>query len=699
MLLENLCMGCMHERGDNRICPHCGWIEGTQPESPVHLPPRTRLGRRYCLGRVLGQGGFGITYLGWDTVLKTRVAIKEYLPQQIASRNTGEVEVIPWQSQGRRESFAYGRQKFLDEARTLAKMDDNPGIVAVRDYFEANGTAYLVMPFLDGMNFKDYLNRKGGRISFEDALPIMDSVLASLEEVHARGLLHRDVTPDNIFITRNRQVKLLDFGAARYAVGDQSQSLSVILKPGYAPEEQYRSKGQQGPWTDEYAAAATLYRAITGRIPPEALERIHNDSLAAPSQLKAKIPPRAEAALMKALSVRQQHRYQSIGEFRQALLAGAASPAGQGPSEGPAAPVLPGAVPAPGAQPGQQPGQHPAGAGAARPGPLPSRAVSTPPGGKAVSGFAGTGSTADDPPAGPKAPAPGPAPGPMPGPVPGPVAGPVRGPVPGPMPGRPYPEEGRTMPGPMPGPGFGPVQVPVPGSAPHSGSYQAGPGAPRPGKPQSRPRKSKARLVGAVFLALAGLILLSWATGIVKINIGPRIARLDYPDGSAYNGEYDDELAYSGDYLDGKFHGRGTYTWHKEKDFKIEYEGNFRYGLMEGSGEYSGRYGEVYSGSFSEGLFNGTGKLSHEDGYVYRGSFVDGLADGEGESSFADGTIYQGQFDRGVMEGEGIITWPDGSYYTGEFAGDQPHGMGALYDEYDELIYQGPFRDGQPVAQ
>lgn len=655
MLLDKLCMGCMQDRGEARICPHCGWIEGTLPQSPAHLPPRTFLNRRYCIGRVLGQGGFGITYLGWDTVLKTRVAIKEYMPQEMATRSTGEIELIAFQSQGRKDSYEYGRQKFLDEARTLAQMDDNPGIVAVRDYFEANNTAYLVMPFLDGTNFKDYLNRKGGRISFEDAMKIMMPVLASLQEVHAKGLLHRDVSPDNIFVTRSMQVKLLDFGAARYAMGDQSRSLSVILKPGYAPEEQYRSKGVQGPWTDEYAAAATFYRAITGQIPPEALDRLHGDSLEPPSKLGVKIPPQAEAALLKALSIQQQGRYQSINEFRQALLAGAGiypSPAsaGQGPavsarSSAPAVPAGPAAPAAP-LRPADLARQ-----------PSDGRRPDLEKGRPAPSSY------------------------PPPRPVDQRLIGRQQGSGPAPI--------LQAPPGSLPAPG---IYSPAAGYPP--AAYSRGPG---PAAPAAK--KGRGLIITVFLLALIGLVIISWATGIVKINTGPKVARLDYPDGSSYNGEYDQELSYSGDYISGKFDGRGTYTWHHGDDYTIKYEGDFKKGMMEGSGTYYGRYGETYSGSFSAGLFNGSGKLSHEDGYVYRGGFVDGLPDGEGESTFEDGTVYQGEFAQGVMEGQGFLTWPDGSYYTGEFANDLPEGMGALYDENDVLLFQGPFVDGQPAAQ
>ncbi len=321
MEAANLCMGCMNEKGAEHVCPSCGWIEGTIPDMPQHLQPRSVLNNRYLIGRVLGQGGFGITYLAWDLTLNTRLAIKEYLPQSMATRYAGDTSVVPYSSAAAKDGFQYGLDRFLEEARTLARFSENPNIVSVRDYFAANGTAYLVMAYIDGITFKQYIAERGNRIGYQAALTIMLPVMEALEEVHSVGLLHRDISPDNIFITRGNQVKILDFGAARYAIGEQSRSLSVILKAGYAPEEQYRSKGVQGPWTDIYASAATFYRALTGTVPPEALDRMHEDSLTPPSQVGVALPPPAEEALLKALAVLAANRFQKMKDFRDSLQA------------------------------------------------------------------------------------------------------------------------------------------------------------------------------------------------------------------------------------------------------------------------------------------------------------------------------------------------------------------------------------------
>ncbi|MBU8878507.1 serine/threonine protein kinase [Bacillus sp. FJAT-29790] len=315
---DHLCLGCMGEKGSESVCPHCGWVEGTPAEAPQHLPPGTILHEKYLLGRVLGHGGFGITYLAWDMNLDMKLAIKEYMPRDFATRAPEQTMVSVF-SGGLDTHFEHGLKNFLDEAKTLAQFNNHPGIVGVRDFFRQNGTAYLVMYYLEGIDFKQYLATQGGKIPFQAALSIMMPVIDALREVHRTGTLHRDISPDNIYITAEGQVKVLDFGAARHAISEFSKSISVILKPGYAPEEQYRSKGKQGPWTDVYATAATLYRAIVGHVPPESLDRLEEDSIVPPSKLGVEIPEKAEAALMKALAVKAADRYQSMEAFQQDL--------------------------------------------------------------------------------------------------------------------------------------------------------------------------------------------------------------------------------------------------------------------------------------------------------------------------------------------------------------------------------------------
>jgi serine/threonine protein kinase/Flp pilus assembly protein TadD len=285
----------------------------------MYLPQGTILHNRYVIESLLGHGGFGITYAAHDQVLKVRVAVKEYLPRQLATRGEGQTKVSVFTGEARQQ-YDYGLRKFMEEAQSVARFAHHPNVVSARDYFAANGTAYMVMEYVEGVTLKEYLAKKSGRISFEEARGIMMPVMDALREVHQAGMLHRDISPDNIYITTSAQVKILDFGAARYYTGEQSKSLSVILKSGYAPEEQYRSSGKQGAWTDVYAVGATLYKALTGKTPPDALDRLAEDTLTPPSQLGVILSPEAEQALLRSLAVNAAQRLQSMGEFQQALL-------------------------------------------------------------------------------------------------------------------------------------------------------------------------------------------------------------------------------------------------------------------------------------------------------------------------------------------------------------------------------------------
>jgi serine/threonine protein kinase len=315
------CAGCMTAMSEQGRCSNssCQWDEATQPETQEHLPRHYVLLDRYYIGRVLGQGGFGVTYIAQDLKLDRVVAIKEFLPRDQCSRRTDRVTVHSHSAE-KGEEFRYGLERFLNEAQNIAKLGGHPNIVSVSDYAEANGTAYVVMEFISGVTLKQYLAGQGGKIPYPVATEIVMHVMSGLNKAHEHGLVHRDVSPDNIMISSLGPVKLIDFGAARQAVGERSQNLTMVLKPGYAPEEQYRSRGVQGPWTDVYATAATLYRCITGQVPPPAPDRLAEDELIRPSVLCPGLPLPIEAALLRGLSVRAADRARSIHEFRDALL-------------------------------------------------------------------------------------------------------------------------------------------------------------------------------------------------------------------------------------------------------------------------------------------------------------------------------------------------------------------------------------------
>ena len=295
------------------VCPYCGdpMSEGT--DEPRHLKPGTVLMQRYTIGKVVGAGGFGITYAAWDEVLQQKVAIKEYMPGEFSTRAPGQTEVSVYGGE-KEEQYETGMAKFFNESRRLAAFENTPGIVKIYNSFEENRTAYIVMEFLEGETLSERLKREG-KLSEADALNIMLPILQALDEVHHQGILHRDIAPNNIFLTSDGEVKLLDFGAARSVTGTHSKSLSVLYKAGYTPEEQYRSRSDQGPWTDVYACAATLYKMLTGATPPEALERRRKDELKEPSKAGAKVSRATDIAVMNALNVDPINRTQSARAF------------------------------------------------------------------------------------------------------------------------------------------------------------------------------------------------------------------------------------------------------------------------------------------------------------------------------------------------------------------------------------------------
>lgn len=319
------CPHCMAENTpDAAVCTCCG-AEMDAENAPHQLPVGALLAGRYRVGGCIGEGGFGITYAGWDETLDMKVAVKEYYPAGNVNRyNTQSLSVEPTNAESG-AFFERGRTRFLDEARTLAKFAYSPNIVGVRDCFFENNTAYIVMEFLEGESLSRYL-REHGTMPFAQALALLDPVMAALEGIHAKGLIHRDISPSNLMLLTDGGVKLLDFGTARGASPVGERSLSVVLKPGYAPEEQYISHGAQGPWSDVYAMSATLYRMITGRTPENALNRMPSDPLPAPSALGADIPPAQERALLHGMAVHASSRIRSMAALRAALRDGEAAP-------------------------------------------------------------------------------------------------------------------------------------------------------------------------------------------------------------------------------------------------------------------------------------------------------------------------------------------------------------------------------------
>lgn len=316
---QRRCLGCMemYISFDN-ICPHCGYVNDSPPEEMYHLYPGTILDGRYLIGKVIGFGGFGITYIGWDQKLLRKVAIKEYLPGECATRIPGDENITVFEGE-KEEQFQKGIVAFIEEARKLMQFQNYAAIVNVYDCFEANGTAYLIMEYLEGKTLQKFLEEKK-RLNVDETLEIILPIIDDLQKIHETGIIHRDIAPDNIFITEEGMVKLLDFGSARFVALAQSKSLSVIIKAGYAPPEQYQSKGNQGSWTDVYSLAATMYRMLTGVTPEEALERMAEDHLLPPSKLGAKLLKNQETALLNALNTSVESRTKTLEEFKEQFL-------------------------------------------------------------------------------------------------------------------------------------------------------------------------------------------------------------------------------------------------------------------------------------------------------------------------------------------------------------------------------------------
>ena len=281
----------------------------------------TRLIGRYTIEGVLGQGGFGITYLGIDELHKKKVAIKEFFPQGIVTRNIEYEDTVTVTLVGEKENYDKGKERFLKEAQTMAMFSKDKGIVKALDFFEINNTAYIVMEYLEGVTLKQYL-RENKRIDAEDLVELLVPLIEALDEIHSQGLIHRDISPDNIMVLPDGRIKLMDFGAARDYTEFGEKSLSIVLKPGYAPPEQYQTHGVQGPWTDIYALCATMYKCITGENPPDAIDRLVDDHLKKISAFGISVSPQIEKAIIKGMSVAVNDRYQNVGDFCEDLYGG-----------------------------------------------------------------------------------------------------------------------------------------------------------------------------------------------------------------------------------------------------------------------------------------------------------------------------------------------------------------------------------------
>ena len=338
------CYGCMEEI-TAYPCPHCGYHPQNDAHRDYALRPGSILNGKYLVGRMLGQGGFGITYVGWDLVLGRKVAIKEYYPSGQVVRQNGAT--LQWyETQQAKTARESGKELFLKEARKMSKVSGISQVVQVHDLFLANETAYIVMEFIEGETLKQRL-QKTGPLSWQDMQKIFLPVTQAMEQVHQAGLIHRDLSPDNLMLLPDGDVKVLDLGAAKDLSVNAGVSSMQVAKGGFSPLEQYTQRGGSGTWTDVYALAATIYYTLTGVVPPAAMDRMERDEMNWELEQLRSVPRAGLRALKKAMAVRASDRTQTMQELYQGIAA--KPPAGKAAKAAPkpAAPPKPKADAAP----------------------------------------------------------------------------------------------------------------------------------------------------------------------------------------------------------------------------------------------------------------------------------------------------------------------------------------------------------------
>ncbi|MCI8742821.1 MAG: protein kinase [Lachnospiraceae bacterium] len=317
-----LCPDCFSFQYAGGRCQKCGYVQTDIQEGGRTLAPGVLLGNRYLMGRVLGIGGFGITYKAFDNLYHEVCAIKEFAPSGMTWRRPGDT-VLCLSSPSEKEHFEHGKKRFMDEAQTLKRLQNIPEVVQVKECFQENQTAYFSMEFLDGTSLKRVIRATGGNVAWKDVTDIIARIGTALDIIHrTTGILHRDISPENICLKQDGAVKLIDFGSARQLTRDERCDFSVEYKHGFAPPEQYTRNGSQGPHTDVYALASTCYYAMTGVMIPDAMDRLGNKTYTPLSRLRPDVPEEISQALDRALALDYRERTRSAAEFVQGITPG-----------------------------------------------------------------------------------------------------------------------------------------------------------------------------------------------------------------------------------------------------------------------------------------------------------------------------------------------------------------------------------------
>ena len=312
--IRKLCMNCMHMSKEDEFCPVCGKAKRGLKSYGRALEPGTILNGKILIGNILGMGNFGITYMGFDLLLEYRVAVKEFFPDEMVERDTNDALYV---AEGTTPEEYYEELKaYQREAKTLAQFSKYPGIVSIKELFYENNTAYMVMEYLEGGTLRRYIDNHGGKLDVDHALALMEPVITSMEEIHKSGLIHRDISPENIMLDKDGSIKVIDFGATKKLSNKTAQI--YFGKFGYAPLEQMVGEGQ-GPWTDVYGICATMYCMITGDIPTDAFERSQNEPLMHIADYGIPMERRIADAIMRGLSMECKDRQQDMGQLKRHL--------------------------------------------------------------------------------------------------------------------------------------------------------------------------------------------------------------------------------------------------------------------------------------------------------------------------------------------------------------------------------------------
>ncbi len=313
MQYNNLCLNCFCEKKPNEVkCSKCGFSMAAYKPRGNCLAPGTLLYQNYIVGLPLGIGGFGITYKCFDISVGGICAVKEFMPNKAVYRGNGRSHIqVLAEKVG---LFQYGIKRFREEAEIL-KQFNHQSIVNVYDSFAANGTAYYVMEYCDGVDFRRYTKGFTRTLTADEAMRYMRQMLEALKVIHSHGILHRDIAPDNIYITKNNHIKILDFGSARYEIEQNERNLSMIVKAGYAPVEQYGTSVKQGAYSDIYSLGATFYHLLAGKPPIQSIDRITNDTLVPIRKIRSDLPRRLTEAVDKAMAVQIRNRFENVDQM------------------------------------------------------------------------------------------------------------------------------------------------------------------------------------------------------------------------------------------------------------------------------------------------------------------------------------------------------------------------------------------------